>query len=86
MLFRSLQQEFVVDWVERTVHTCPVETSGVPCGSLDISEYVEPPEDITALVSVPHSEVNSYLAKDYKVKSIYVKETVMTKTSEAKKP
>ena len=69
------EKEFVTDWFEVVSHRCPVEG----CGSIEISEYIEPAEVVESLVSVPHSEVNAKIAEGYQVKSIYVKETVLVK-------
>ena len=78
--FPLIDRDHVVEnWFEVTSHRCPVEG----CGSIEISEYIEPAEVVESLVSVPHSEVNAKIAEGYQVKSIYVKETVLVKV---KKP
>lgn len=51
------------------------------CLSYAIQEYVDVKSDITALIEVPHSEVNSKIAEGYAVMEdkIYAKSTIMCK-------
>jgi hypothetical protein len=70
----------LADWLEKSWRVCPVDD----CGNMDISEA---PEEtmakgkITALISVPNSEVNTRLAEGYEVMEdkIYAKEIIMVK-------
>jgi len=49
--------------------------------TIDLKEHVEGKSDITALIEVPHAEVNDRIAEGYVVMEdkIYAKSTIMCK-------
>lgn len=55
------------------IHACPY------CQSLDLSEVIEPQEDITSVKSVPLEDVDAWLKEGYKVRELYAKTATLVK-------
>jgi DNA-directed RNA polymerase subunit RPC12/RpoP len=67
-------------WVELHSTQTQTTTKRCPyCNSLDVSEFVEPIEELEDVISVEYVNVGAKIAEGYKVKEIYAKSVTLVK-------